>query len=62
MRSKLFTRDYISLIYGQQKRADEMMNRLHRAIKKQQKGHLKLQTAHIRLRNITFIIIYLLVN
>ena len=49
----------ISLIYDQQERADEMIKRLQRTIKEQEKGHLKLQTTHIRLRNITFIIIYL---
>ena len=40
---KAIYQKYISLIYGQQKRDDEMMKRLHRTIKKQQKGHLKLQ-------------------
>ena len=42
----------ISLIYDQQEHADEMIKRLQRTIKEQEKGHLKLQTTHIRLRNI----------
>ena len=45
-------RQRISLIYDQQERADEMIKRLQRTIKEQEKGHLKLQTTHIRLRNI----------
>ena len=42
MRPKLFTREYIFFIYDQQKCANEMMKRLHRTIKEQQKRSFKI--------------------